>query len=195
MGRGSFGCGLQRLAVDQQEERRGQQFCAESGAVDTVYAEEVVKDEQQGDVQHRVAQQGQPAGPLAPAHGLQGVGDHGVDSIEQHRVAGDPQQGSAQRGGLRFGDEKEEDLAGDSWEESEHAEVFFEDVNFSYVKDHPVLKEFDLTVPSGKKVALVGATGSGKTTVVNLLMRFYDIDSGEIRINNQSIAQMGRKEK
>lgn len=44
------------------------------------------------------------------------------------------------------------------------------------------------------KVALVGATGSGKTTIVNLLMRFYDIDSGEIRINNQNIKDISRKD-
>jgi ATP-binding cassette subfamily B protein len=47
-------------------------------------------------------------------------------------------------------------------------------------------------VPSGKKVALVGATGSGKTTIVNLLMRFYDIDSGEIFINDQNINDISR---
>ena len=47
-------------------------------------------------------------------------------------------------------------------------------------------------MPSGKKVALVGTTGSGKTTIVNLLMRFYDIDSGEIFINDQNIADVSR---
>ena len=55
-----------------------------------------------------------------------------------------------------------------------------------------MIRDFTLTVPSGKKVALVGATGSGKTTVVNLLMRFYDIDSGEIRIGGQDISQVSR---
>ena len=56
----------------------------------------------------------------------------------------------------------------------------------------PVIRSFTLTVPAGKKVALVGATGSGKTTVVNLLMRFYEIDSGEIRINRQNIQEIAR---
>lgn len=57
-----------------------------------------------------------------------------------------------------------------------------------------MLRNFTLTVPSGKKVALVGATGSGKTTVVNLLMRFYDIDSGEICINQQNIQEVSRND-
>ncbi|MCC8080459.1 MAG: ABC transporter ATP-binding protein/permease [Lachnospiraceae bacterium] len=72
------------------------------------------------------------------------------------------------------------------------AEIWFRHVNFSYEPDHPVLRDFSLHVPSGKKVALVGATGSGKTTVVNLLMRFYDADSGEIRINDQEIRSISR---
>ena len=67
------------------------------------------------------------------------------------------------------------------------ATVTFENVDFSYQPGQKVLQDFTLTVPSGKKVALVGATGSGKTTVVNLLMRFYEVDSGEIRINDQNI--------
>lgn len=50
---------------------------------------------------------------------------------------------------------------------------------FSYKPGKEVIRDFILTVASGKKVALVGATGNGKTTIVNLLMRFYDIDSGE----------------
>lgn len=89
-------------------------------------------------------------------------------------------------------DEVSEDMSGQPLEEAEEAEVTFKDVNFSYVPEHPVIRDFNLTVPSGKKVALVGATGSGKTTVVNLLMRFYDVDSGEIRINGQNIAETAR---
>ncbi|MGN0801956.1 MAG: ABC transporter ATP-binding protein [Candidatus Faecivicinus sp.] len=89
-------------------------------------------------------------------------------------------------------DEVSEDMSGVQLEDSAEAAVTFKNVQFSYVPGHPVLKDFTLTVPSGKKVALVGSTGSGKTTVVNLLMRFYDIDSGEIRINRQNIEDLSR---
>ena len=86
-----------------------------------------------------------------------------------------------------------EEMSGEPLSEDEDAEVSFRNVNFSYVSGHPVIRDFTLTVPSGKKVALVGSTGSGKTTVVNLLMRFYDIDGGEICIDDQNIAQVSRK--
>ena len=59
--------------------------------------------------------------------------------------------------------------------------------NFSYTKEKQVLYDFNLEVKAGQKVALVGSTGSGKTTVVNLLMRFYDVDSGEILIDDVNI--------
>ena len=89
-------------------------------------------------------------------------------------------------------DESGEDMNGQALVEDEDATVYFENVNFSYVPGHPVIRDFNLTVPSGKKVALVGSTGSGKTTVVNLLMRYYDIDSGVIRIDGQNIAEVAR---
>ena len=89
-------------------------------------------------------------------------------------------------------DEKSEDKAGEALREDGEAAVSFRHVNFSYVPGHPVIRDFTLTVPSGKKVALVGATGSGKTTVVNLLMRFYDADSGEIQIGGQDITGVSR---
>ena len=88
-------------------------------------------------------------------------------------------------------DEPKEDPEGESLDNGEAA-VSFRHVNFSYEPGHPVLRDFTLDVPSGRTVALVGATGSGKTTVVNLLMRFYDVDSGEIRIDGQSIADVAR---
>ena len=89
-------------------------------------------------------------------------------------------------------DETSEDMAGEALVEDDDATVTFKNVNFSYQPGHPVIRDFTLTVPSGKKVALVGSTGSGKTTVVNLLMRFYDIDNGEIRIDGQNIADVSR---
>lgn len=88
-------------------------------------------------------------------------------------------------------DEPDEDKAGAALA-SGPAAVTFRQVQFSYVPGHPVIRDFSLTVPSGKKVALVGATGSGKTTLVNLLMRFYEIDSGEIRIDSQEIRDVSR---
>lgn len=88
--------------------------------------------------------------------------------------------------------ETSEDMEGEELKQDKNAAVHFKHVNFSYVSGHPVIRDFSLTVPSGKKVALVGSTGSGKTTVVNLLMRFYDIDSGRILINGQNIAGLSR---
>jgi len=72
--------------------------------------------------------------------------------------------------------------------------VTFKNVNFSYVPEKQVLYDFNLDVRPGQKIALVGATGSGKTTVVNLLMRFYDIDSGEILIDGININDIKRDE-
>ncbi|MBQ6423844.1 MAG: ABC transporter ATP-binding protein [Acidaminococcaceae bacterium] len=89
-------------------------------------------------------------------------------------------------------DETSEDLYGLVWEDDENVEVRFEDVQFGYNKDKPVLKDFNLTIPAGKKVALVGSTGSGKSTVVNLLMRYYDIDKGAIWINDQNAEEITR---
>lgn len=89
-------------------------------------------------------------------------------------------------------DEENEEKTGEALVEEAAATVTFRNVQFSYVPEHPVIHDFTLTVPSGKKVALVGATGSGKTTVVNLMMRFYDIDSGEILINRQNIQDISR---
>ena len=88
-------------------------------------------------------------------------------------------------------DEAEEDKSGAPLAAA-GAAVSFRHVTFSYRPGHPVLRDFTLTVPAGKKVALVGATGSGKTTVVNLLMRFYDPDSGEILVGGQNIHDAAR---
>ncbi len=74
----------------------------------------------------------------------------------------------------------------------EEVEITFEHVNFSYVPGQRVLHDFNLTVKPGQKIALVGSTGSGKTTAVNLLMRFYEPDDGTIRINGTDIRQIDR---
>ncbi len=90
-------------------------------------------------------------------------------------------------------DEEIEDKNGEMLETGEKATVIFQNVCFSYEAKTPVIRDFTLAVPNGRKVALVGATGSGKTTIVNLLMRFYDIESGEIRINGQNIREVSRE--
>lgn len=84
-------------------------------------------------------------------------------------------------------DEPLEDKSGDKSMDKLEGVIKFKDVNFSYTKDKQVLYDFNLQVKAGQKVALVGSTGSGKTTVVNLLMRFYDVDSGEILIDDVNI--------
>lgn len=84
-------------------------------------------------------------------------------------------------------DEPLEDKSGDKNMDKLEGVIKFKDVNFSYTKDKQVLYDFNLQVKAGQKVALVGSTGSGKTTVVNLLMRFYDVDSGEIFIDDVNI--------
>jgi len=70
--------------------------------------------------------------------------------------------------------------------------VQFSDVNFRYVPEKPIIQHFNAEIKPGQNVAIVGPTGAGKTTIVNLLMRFYDIDSGMIRIDGVDSSQLAR---
>ncbi len=72
--------------------------------------------------------------------------------------------------------------------------VEFDNLQFSYIKDKPVIKGFTAKVKPGDMVAIVGPTGAGKTTIVNLLMRFYELDDGDIKIDDISIKDMKRTE-
>lgn len=72
--------------------------------------------------------------------------------------------------------------------------IKFEDVNFRYVEDTPLIKDFNLDVPKGTTVAIVGPTGAGKTTIINLLERFYDIDSGSIKLDGIDTREYSRSE-
>ena len=67
-----------------------------------------------------------------------------------------------------------------------------DNVSFSYVPDVKLIENFNLHVKSGQRTAIVGPTGCGKTTMINLLMRFYDVDAGEIRVDGQPIKKIGR---
>ena len=84
-------------------------------------------------------------------------------------------------------DEESENKEGDKNDPVREGVIEFKNVNFSYVPGKQVISDFSLKVEAGKKIALVGSTGSGKTTIVNLLMRFYDVDSGSILIDGTDI--------
>lgn len=73
-----------------------------------------------------------------------------------------------------------------------HGRLVFEDVSFSYEADAPLIENLSLTVEPGKTVAIVGPTGAGKTTLVNLVMRFYELDRGRILLDGVDIAHMTR---
>ena len=79
-------------------------------------------------------------------------------------------------------------------DEKFRGEVEFSHVNFSYDGIKPIIKDFSIKIEPGMQVAIVGPTGAGKTTIVSLLMRFYDIQSGEIKIDGVSTKQMKRSE-
>lgn len=74
----------------------------------------------------------------------------------------------------------------------EHGEVVFSDVSFSYKEGEPILKNISLTATPGSSIALVGPTGAGKTTIVNLLTRFYEIDSGAIMIDGKELTSFDK---
>ena len=71
--------------------------------------------------------------------------------------------------------------------------VCIEGVEFSYSPDRELIKDFDLSIESGQRVAIVGPTGCGKTTVINLLMRFYDVDAGKIEVSGHDIREITRE--
>ena len=91
-------------------------------------------------------------------------------------------------------DEEEEQLRAEGAEEltDVRGEVELKNVSFGYVEGKPVLKNFSLKAESGDIIAIVGKTGAGKTTVINLLMRFYDADAGEILIDGRDIRTLTR---
>ncbi len=72
-------------------------------------------------------------------------------------------------------------------------EVELDNVAFSYVPDRPLIEDLNLRVEPGQKIAIVGPTGCGKTTLINLLMRFYEVDRGEIRVDGTPVRSMTRK--
>jgi ATP-binding cassette subfamily B protein len=90
--------------------------------------------------------------------------------------------------------EQTKDPAGPVLRHPTRGRIAFEDVSFRYVPDKPLIENLSLTVDPGDTVAIVGPTGAGKTTLVNLIMRFYDVTSGRITLDGVDIATMPREE-
>lgn len=82
---------------------------------------------------------------------------------------------------------------GEKLPEKKRGEVVFNDVSFSYTQEKKLIENFNLKVIPGQKIAIVGPTGCGKTTLINLLMRFYDVDSGSIVVDGVNINDMSRE--
>lgn len=95
---------------------------------------------------------------------------------------------------FEFLEEEEEikDKANIKIEPTGLGQVVFENVSFGYAADKPIIKNLSATIKAGSRVAIVGPTGAGKTTLVNLLMRFYEIDGGRITIDGVDIKELKR---
>lgn len=96
---------------------------------------------------------------------------------------------------FEFIEEEEEIPEEEDAEELENAEgaVCLENVYFSYTADKKLIQNFNLSVKPGQRIAIVGPTGCGKTTLINLLMRFYDVNEGEIRVDGHKVDRLTRK--
>ena len=92
-------------------------------------------------------------------------------------------------------DEREEEPDASDALELAHVrgQVDISHVDFSYVPGHPLIRDFELHVRPGERVAIVGPTGCGKTTLINLLMRFYDVDSGSISVDGHDVRSVTRR--
>ncbi|HEX2915026.1 MAG TPA: ABC transporter ATP-binding protein [Chloroflexia bacterium] len=75
-----------------------------------------------------------------------------------------------------------------------NGEIEFKNVNFSYVPDEPVLKNVSFTIPAGTSVAIVGATGAGKTSIISLMSRFYDVQQGQILVDGLDVREVAQAE-
>ncbi len=134
-----------------------------------------------GDVQAFIQYSRQFSQPLTQVASMANLLQSGVASAE--RVFA-----------LLDAEEQEPDDAEPARPERVDGQVSFEHVCFRYDPDRPLIEDLSLSVSPGQTVAIVGPTGAGKTTLVNLLMRFYEVDSGRIRVDGVDIASMSREE-
>jgi len=132
-----------------------------------------------GDVQAFIQYSRQFGMPLAQIAGLMNTVQSGVASAERVFELLDAR-------------EEEPDKADSAQIDRANGEVIFKDVSFRYKADVPLIENFNLTVKPGETVAIVGPTGAGKTTLVNLIMRFYEINSGCITLDGIDIRDLTR---
>ena len=90
--------------------------------------------------------------------------------------------------------EMDTELTGGRQATDQPAEISFDHVNFAYEADQPLIEDFNLQVPQGKTVAIVGPTGAGKTTIINLLERFYEVNGGHIYFRGRDTRSMTRED-
>ncbi|TDW29155.1 ABC transporter ATP-binding protein [Cryobacterium psychrophilum] len=136
---------------------------------------------QLGDVQAFIQYSRQFTQPLAQLGSMANLLQSGVASAE--RVFD-----------LLDAEEQSEDLQEAETPEGMHGRLVFEDVSFRYTPDRPLIADLSLVAEPGQTIAIVGPTGAGKTTLVNLMMRFYEIDSGRILLDGVDVAQMTRRD-
>jgi len=134
-----------------------------------------------GDVQAFIQYSRQFSQPLTQVASMANLLQSGVASAE--RVFA-----------LLDADEQEPESATPASPQRVRGSVRFDDVSFSYFADAPLIEHLSLSVEPGQTVAIVGPTGAGKTTLVNLLMRFYEVDDGAITLDGVNIADMSRAE-
>ena len=134
-----------------------------------------------GDVQAFIQYSRQFSQPLTQVASMANLVQSGVASAERVFALLDAAEQSPEPAGPVLGDKVQGRIA-------------FEDVSFRYLPDRPLIDNLSLAVAPGQTVAIVGPTGAGKTTLVNLLMRFYDVTSGRITLDGVDIATMPREE-
>src|SRR4051794_8430939 len=133
-----------------------------------------------GDVQAFIQYSRQFTQPLTQVASMANLLQSGVASAERvFELLDAPEQDADATGTPAAGDER-------------HGEVRFEHVSFSYDPERPLIEDLSLVAQPGQTVAIVGPTGAGKTTLVNLVMRFYDVDRGRILLDGVDIAAMPR---
>lgn len=134
-----------------------------------------------GDVQAFIQYSQQLSQPMAQAAGIANMIQTALASAERVFALLDE-------------DEEREELPASISLSKLEGRIAFDHVRFGYEKDEPIIKDLNLEVNSGQTVAIVGPTGAGKTTIINLLMKFYELDSGKIMIDEASLSELSREQ-